>query len=244
MTARRAGGPGLARRLAAGFALAGLVSGGVLAPAVAQAVDVVFALPEEVGELPVFWSALPLEGQAETAVSLPDPVTGPWAAQLVRGTWLVSAVADDGRVFETILQIAPGAGQVLVIPEVEMAEDAAHSCHAADPCAVDDPETGLSFTLPPGWAAETPFLAQGDDGQLFPTGGFFELEAEGGSYWALNPLDWADEAGPCREVAVGRLCTFEDGAGGTRAAETAFAVIAPSLRWQMPDPAVAFGDGE
>ncbi len=181
----------------------------------------------------ISWSALPLDGLDVQPVVAPDPIRGPWQADLAPGTWLISGLSTDGRSFEDVVTLDEAPSHTLTIPEIEPPIDATYACSDSPTCAFTDEATGLSFTLPEHWGAESPFIPDLPDGAQpsGPSGGFFEITPEGGAYWALNPLDWvAGETGPCEEVAVGLICTFEE----SPVAKAALAVIAPSLKWQKP----------
>ena len=110
----------------------------------------------------------------------------------------------------------------------------AYRCEGAGPCSIADAATGLAFDLPGGWASEQPYFADIGDGtrETDVSVVFYEdVESEEGAVWFLNPVDWvADEAGPCRDVTIGEMCTFDLGG----AAEMAFALIAPTLRLAAP----------
>lgn len=202
--------------------LAGLLA--VLAPAEAMAefmADVTVAPPEGQGDMSVQWSALPLGGQQADPVTS-EPSQGPWQTSLVPGIWLIHGQTADGQGFETIVTLVPGENPQVMVPPTENLVQIAYRCPGPDSCALVDPATTLAFTLPPHWAAEP--LTMGATG---PVGGFFEMTDESGAYWALNPADWGD-AGPCRPVAVGQLCTFEE----SRAAIDGFETLGPSLKLQ------------
>ena len=115
------------------------------------------------------------------------------------------------------------------MPALNLTQQVAFHCTESLPCTIEDPETGLSFMLPNGWGAEQPYFADLGDGELAAevSGVFFqEGEGESGAVWFLNPVDWIeDDNGPCQEVSIGTMCSFEIGP----AAQAGFDLIAPSL---------------
>lgn len=200
--------------------------------AAAQDIPMTFT-PEASGDTPIAWTALPLDLADAEPVIAPEEVTGPWAIALPAGSWLIAGVGADGKSYETIALVQAGGDAQIAVPESAMADNAVWSCHGQPTCTHTDDHSGLTFTLPDGWAAETLVVVEKPDGSLpmGPTGGFFEMAPEGGAYWALNPVDWVKrETGPCHEIPLGLLCTYDE----TDIAADAFAVIAPSLSWKRP----------
>ena len=202
----------------------------------AQAAEVqaTFSLPAGFEDKTVSWSATPLDlGPDADVLSAmimePDALAGPWQVVLEPRQYLISAFSEQ-EVFElTVTVAALPAAQAFEVPLLSLESSVAYKCDGAAACTYSDTATGLGFALPPLWAAEQPFFADLGEGVRAEevSAVFFEdIEGEGGSVWFLNPVDWVeDEAGPCRDVAPGVLCTFDlDGA-----AEAGFAVIAPSL---------------
>jgi hypothetical protein len=131
------------------------------------------------------------------------------------------------------------AGESFEIGLPEAGPPLPFACSDAEVCQFSDPQTMIGFDLPKGWGAEQPALypvRQGDEMVDMPGTVFFEL-AEGGSAgersWFLNTVDWPEDFAPCRDVALGKMCTL----AVDEAAEAAFAVIAPSLRMLTPDKA-------
>lgn len=199
--------------------------------AMAQEVEAVFSVPPDFADLPVTWSATPLDLPPEAdpfqAMIFEDEArAGPWIVTLAPGTYLVSAFSAT-EVFELSVAVAADMGPVTV-PPLELGPAIPFRC-AQEKCDFVDPVTGLRFSLPMGWAAEQPYHADLGDGLIAPevSAVFFEdRQDDGSAVWFLNPLDWfVDENGPCRDVSLGSLCTFEV----TQAAEDALSVIAPSL---------------
>jgi hypothetical protein len=175
--------------------------------------------PEGFETQSVQWSALPLGGQdADEQVS--TPLAGAWQPQLMPGVWLLRGHSASGEGFETIVTLTPGDNPQVRVAQSEDLVPVAYRCPGVQSCDFMDQASGLAFTLPAGWAAEPVVI-----GPAGPMGGFFDMLDEGGAYWALNPEDWG-QAGPCRPVRIGRLCTFEENAD----AKSAFEILAPSIR--------------
>lgn len=218
-------------------ALVAMVWAAVLALAgAAQAADlqVSFTLPPGYEDKAVSWSATPLDLAPDVDVlnamtMEPDAFAGPWVVVLSPGEYLITAFSEV-EVFEltTTLPAEP-ASQAYEVPILSLEASVAYRCEGADPCAITDASTGLGFTLPGGWAAEQPYFADNGDGSRAKEVSvvfYQDIEDEGAAVWFLNPVDWVeDEAGPCRDVAAGIMCTFD--LGGV--AEAGFALIAPSL---------------
>ncbi len=201
-----------------------------------QAADVLatFSLPAGFEGKVVSWSATPLDLPPDADVLsamiiAPEALAGPWTVTLETRHYLVSAFSDV-EVFElTVTLAAEPATQAHEVPLLSLEAAVAYACEGGEICGFEDAPTRLGFALPPGWAAEQPYFADLGEGARateVSTVFFEDVEGDGGSVWFLNPVDWIeDDAGPCRDVAVGVLCTFD--LGGT--AEAGFAVIGPSL---------------
>lgn len=201
-----------------------------------QAADVqaTFSLPAGYEGKSVSWSATPLDlapdADVLSAMTMePDAFAGPWTVVLTPGQYLISAFSDV-EVFElTTTLAAEPATQTYEVPLLSLESAVAFRCDGAGPCPVADAKTGLGFTLPGGWASEQPYFADLGNGTRATevSAVFYEdVAGEDGSVWFLNPVDWVeDDAGPCREVALGEMCTFDLGG----AAEAGFAAIAPTL---------------
>lgn len=227
-----------------GSTCAAVLLAGLGGTAQADGIAMTFTLPPEVGPGPgqrVSWTALPLDSDAAAPVSEPGDFAGPWKVDLAPGTWLVSGAANDGKSYETIVQVRPGGETAFVVPKSSLSDHAVYTCEAAATCTFTDAHSGLTFALPIGWGADQPLIVEAPDGSLpaGPTVGFFQMDEEGGATWTLNPVGWtagqtadqtADQTGPCRDIPLGRLCSSEE----TDAAKAAFAVIAPSLNWRKP----------
>jgi hypothetical protein len=192
----------------------------------AGAVEAIFTLPAGQAELPVTWAAVPAEGSDPVAgaVLTTEPRAGPWIVELVPGPWIVSAYAE-GLVFEARIDLAgPGRHE---IPPLALSAPAAYRCEGDAPCEFLDAPSGLSFRLPPGWAAEVPPVAEGPPQAVF----FAETAGAEEAVWFLNPADWSATGGetaaggPCRGDEGLRLCSFAE----TPAALEALAVILPGL---------------
>jgi len=200
----------------------------------AQEVQAVFTLPAGFEDRAVSWSATPLDLSPDADVldammMKPEAATGPWIVVLAPGPYMISAFSEV-EVFELTATVAPQPSvQSFEVPVLSLESIVAIRCEGAGPCAFDDPATGLGFDLPGGWAAEQPYFADlgaGEKAKEVSVVFFEDVTDDGGSVWFLNPVDWVeDDAGPCRDVAAGVLCTFD--LGGQ--AEAGFAIIAPSL---------------
>lgn len=229
------------RQIAAGVLALGLMA--PLAQAVGAApveVKVMAEVPEGKTALPITWSAVPtnLPPEAdvlEAMIITPDTITGPWVVSLDPGEYVISGfTAVD--LYEATVTVTE-AGGTIVVPILSVEQQVAMTCTDTPTCDYTDTATGLSVTLPQGWALDLPYRADLGDGTQAPevsTVLFETAEGDGGAVWFLNPVDWIeDDNGPCRDVPVGRLCTFDVSAK----AEAAFVTIAPSLRLIAPDPA-------
>ncbi|MCU0817164.1 MAG: hypothetical protein MUF74_12055 [Cypionkella sp.] len=223
----------LAILLASGIAAVGTLA---LSPAMAlaQEVQATFSLPPDHAQTPVSWSAtptdLPEEADVLSAMIMqPDSTPGPWTVTLAPGAYQITAFSE-ADVFELHVTLpATPAVQSYEVPPIALGAAVAFRCEEAPSCAFVDPETGLAFALPQGWASEAPYRLDPGAGEPASevSAVFFEdVEGEDAAVWFLNPPDWTEEDyGPCREVAAGALCTFDE----TPSAVAAFAVIAPAL---------------
>lgn len=228
--ARRNGG--LAMRF---WAIMGLILCMGAAPLRAAEVQTTFTLPEGYGDMAVSWSATPLdlpEGADVLGAMImePEAAAGPWVLPLPAGEYLISAFSEV-EVFELTLSLgADPAVQAFEVPLLSLEASAVFHCDGQASCPFADPVTGLVFDLPQGWSAEQPYYADLGGGQRATevSGVFYQdVSGEGGAVWFLNPVDWIeDDAGPCREVGPGLMCTF-DLAGD---AEQGFGMLAPSLK--------------
>ena len=205
-------------------------------PASAQAepvlVSVTALLPEGAAPRPVSWSAVPLN-LPETAdvlkamIVTPEPVAGPWQVLLEPGEYVISGFTEAELFEATTLVTAQTT--LIAVPVLAIEPQVALRC--TEPrCDYADAATGLRLTLPQGWVVDVPYHADLGGGALAPevsTVFYEDVEGDGGAVWFLNPMDWiTNDTGPCRAVAQGNLCTFEI----TPAAESGFAIIAPSLQ--------------
>lgn len=205
-----------------------------LASATAEPVSVSFSLPSEFADRPVTWSATPTDLAAdadmlEAMVVEAEAFAGPWNITLEPGAYLVSAFSEV-EVFETEVTIVSGTAQAYEVPLLSLEASIPFRCPDAPVCSFKDDATGLLFDLPKGWAAEKPYYFDFGDGTLASelSAVFFEdIEGDGADVWFLNPPEWVvEENGPCQEVKLGPLCTFDLSSD----AAAAIAVIAPSLR--------------
>lgn len=166
-------------------------------------------------------------------------IPGDWSVPLEPGIWLVTGFGEMAVLFGEVKVSA--AGEVFEIKPEEPIPPPPFRCpDVAEGCVFRDPATLIEFRLPQGWAADQPYHADLGDGTLAPevsTVFFEEMAAEGGEAWFLNPVDWiVEEAGPCRETALGNLCAYGE---ASPAAEAAFDVLAPSLRAITAEEAAA-----
>lgn len=201
----------------------------------AEQVEVRFQLPADYAEAVVSWSATPLdlpEGADMFAamVMQPDPAAGPWVVFLDPGTYQITAYSE-ADLFETTVTISTNPAQDYDVPPLVLERPEAFRCDTDAPCDYKDDGTGLIFTLPGHWAAEMPFRLDLGGGQLADeiSAIFYQdVDTEGGGAWFLNPVEWGegDISGPCEDVPLGQLCTFDK----SDQAMAAFAILAPSLR--------------
>lgn len=208
-------------------------------PVLAEPVEVSLAAPPELAAEAVAWEAFPLalgEGVGEVApVSSGGPVTGPWIVALEPGDWQVTGLA--GEVFLNAQVTIAAEGESFVVAAEPPPAGPPYLCQGDAPCSYVDAATGLAFALPPGWAAAQPTGSADGAVDGKPWALFFEpVEGVGGAAWELNPSSWTEFAGPCREVALGQLCTPDVDTEVDPAAEAAFAVIAPSLALSAAAP--------
>lgn len=200
----------------------------------AQDISATFALPDAYGTLAVTWSATPLDlrpdaDMLQALILQAEAAPGPWTVALKTGRYLISAFSAT-EVFELEIDLtAEVAASVIEVPPLALGVAVPFRCDA-ERCPFKDAETGLEFTLPQGWAAEKPYVADMGEGLQADqvSAVFFEdTEGDGAAVWFLNPPDWIeDDNGPCRDVPLGVICSFDITSG----AEAALEVIAPSLR--------------
>ena len=215
--------------------LCAVLAGAVVArPAVAEpvAVSVTAVLPDGGEARPVSWAAVPLDlppsaDVLDAMVMTPSPVDGPWQVALEPGAYVISGFTEHD-LFEARVTVTAQSA-VIEVPLLWIEQRVALRCDEAAGCDFSDADTGLSLTVPQGWAVEVPYFADLGDGEVadqVSTVLFEDIEGDGAAVWFLNPEEWIDDDnGPCRPVAVGVMCTFDVSA----AAQAAFAVIAPSL---------------
>jgi len=221
------------QRLARGVLLLGLGLWIGVVQAWAEEVQLTFQLEPGNEGVVVSWSATPLDLPPDAdilnaMVMQPDPINLPWQVALAPGNYLISAFSETD-VYELSVTITDAPNQSFIVPALDLAQQVAYHCADASGCRIDDADTGLSFVLPQGWGAEQPYFADLGNGEMAPeiSAVFFEdTEGDEAAVWFLNPLDWIeDDNGPCLEVSIGTMCSFEIGP----AAQAGFDVIAPSL---------------
>lgn len=190
-------------------------------------------LPEGAPAVPISWSAVPLDLPAgadvlESMVMTPGSVLGPWQVDLEPGQYLISGFTE-AELYE-ITATVTAETRTIDVPVLSVEPTVALRCTDAARCDYSHPETGLSLTLPKGWAVDVPYRADLGGGVLadeVSTVLFEDVEGDGAAVWFLNPVDWIEEpTTPCRDVDAGVLCTFDL----SPAALAAFDVIAPSIR--------------
>lgn len=208
---------------------------GIAAPA-PQISPVRISVPAEFEAEPISWSAEPVApAAAPEAVAMPEAILGPWEAALPPGRWRIEGLAESGMIFAAEIEVAEEGPQTFEIPigfESEgMGEDAPPP-PAGTGTPTTDAATGLSFALPPGWAADEPFFAETAAGvaSKFPSVVFTGPE---GRMLALNPLRRLESDGSCHDSAAGPLCVF--GAPDPET-EAAMATILPSLSMAAARP--------
>lgn len=87
-----------------------------------------------------------------------------------------------------------------------------YRCDDAAPCRYFDAETGLAWTLPPGWRAEAPYLYTTAGGAEAAQPTLVMTKSMGGENTfsaTLNMRQRAADLGPCTEVPAGTLCHDE-----------------------------------
>ena len=196
-------------------------------------VSIAAVVPEGAIARPVSWSAVPLDLPEEADVldamlMSPEPVDGPWQVALEPGNYVISGFTE-AELYEISARVSART-TVIEVPVLVIEQAVALRCVDSLTCDFVDEATNLRLTLPKGWAVDAPYFADlggGKQAKEVSTVFFEDIDGDGGAVWFLNPVDWiTGDTGPCRTVAVGNLCTFEI----SPAAETAFVVIAPSLR--------------
>ncbi|MBK6467278.1 MAG: hypothetical protein WAT25_01210 [Paracoccaceae bacterium] len=208
--------------------------------ALAEPVEVSFTAPAALADAPVFWEALPIditgtEGEVFPVAS-DEGITGPWTVALEPGLWQVTGLAGADFLNGQVTVAAAGESHEIAIePPLPPPP---YACPDVVVCHFTDSQTLIGFDLPQGWAADQPFVADlggGVTADRVSVVFFEDAEGEGGEAWFLNPAEWYDEIGPCREVALGNLCTQNLG----EVSEGAFQIIAPSLRRVTAEEAAA-----
>lgn len=205
----------------------------LLAAAAARAEEVTFSLPPDHADAAVTWAATPLNlppdaDVLQSMVMETEARSGPWLVTLDPGPYVVTAFSG-ADLFELEVTVTAGAAQSYEVPPLSLSTEIPFRCTEGASCDFVDAETGLAFTLPQGWAAERPYRFDeggGPQTEALSAVFFEDIEGEGANVWFLNPPEWdVEESGPCRDHALGALCTFDL----TPGAEAAYGVIAPSL---------------
>ena len=172
----------------------------------------------------VQWSAIPIDIDGPVDAWTPPEVSeGPVKVELESGTWEVRGEAGD-QVFLGRIDVVEGGDNRFVIPysaeESPAGEDTASAdtqfdgyvCTKDTTCQITDEETGVSFPLPPGWSAETPFYyetAAGTRSDLVTVTFYYRGDTE--HPVVLNPVRWMvpNSEGTCTQLRIGVICRYD-----------------------------------
>ncbi len=170
------------------------------------------------------WSAIPIDIDGPVDAWAPPEVSeGPVKVELEPGTWEVRGEAGD-QVFLGKIEVVEGGNNRFVIPysaeESPAGEDAAsldaqfdgYVCTKDVTCQITDEETGLSFPLPPGWSAETPYYyetAAGTRSDLVTVTFYYRDDTD--HPVILNPVRWMvpNSEGTCTQLRIGVICRYD-----------------------------------
>lgn len=211
----------------------------------ARTIAVTFEAAKGGHELQVSWSATPAPGQnlPPEAWAAQESASDPITAELLPGTYDVRGDAGDTVFFQRVT-LSEGGPTRFVIPVSKALSPAGEdevtapggnagkgfTCDGTVACQVEDGASGLAFVLPAGWRTDAPFLAETAGGAKAsrPTLTF----TDGVPHTVvLNPLRWLESNGSCLDTTAGRLCLMLP---ASESAQTAFSVIAGSLRFAPP----------
>ena len=187
--------------------------------------EVTVQVPKIYRGLQVQWSAMPVNVDAPADAWAPDDITDqPMHVELEPGVWKITGDAGD-TVFGGQIEVVAGGNNHFVIPYSADASPAGPDapevgeefdgfvCATDVACQIEHAETGTTFTLPPGWRAETPYFYQTAGGALYgdPTITFYGPET-GGEPIVLNPVRWMVANSKCTQTRVGAICRYDPAA--------------------------------
>lgn len=184
--------------------------------------NVTIQVPKIYRGLQVQWSAVPVDVDAPTDAWAPDDITDqPINVELEPGIWEINGDAGD-NVFLGRVEVVVGGKNNFFIPysavespagpdAPEIAEDFdGYVCDGDVACQIYHAETGVSFTLPSGWRAETPYFYQTAGGALYgePTVTFYGPQT-GDEPIVLNPMRWMVANSICTQIRIGTICRYD-----------------------------------
>ena len=174
---------------------------------------------EGLPDLPVDWTAVPIDRPGDLSLASGGAVAGGWTTALDIGPWAVTGIAE-GATFFARIEVTEGGPTDMVIArdtpgEVESEDGMGQSaidfrCEQPLQCAFEDTEVGILSIIPEGWAVDEPTRAAATVGGQ---GGSVRMmifdPARPEDALILNPHQWIAMNGPCIEVQPGLLCHFE-----------------------------------
>ncbi len=179
-------------------------------------------VPKVYTGLMVQWSGVPIDVDVPADVWAPDDITDqPISVELEPGVWEITGDAGDNVFFARVEVIAGEKNNFIIAysasaspagpdaPEVGEEFDG-FICNAKVACQIEHAQTGVAFTLPPGWRAETPYFYQTAGGALYgdPTITFYGPET-GDEPIVLNPIRWMIANSICTQTRIGAICRYD-----------------------------------
>lgn len=198
-----------------------------------------FRIPDDFPQIPLWWSAVPLDADMSPEAWTPIAETIVAEGEFEPGRYQVSAQGPGELAFKDIVEIVPGQANSFVIALDEaqaghedadgFAEPAVVVCSDQPTgCRHVDAQTRLSLVVPDGWSMTQPIVYETAAGVVASVASATLFRAIDGGMLVieLNPRQWSAARGVCLETGEYRLCHDE---ADSTAMRTALAVLMPSL---------------
>ena len=178
-----------------------------------------FQIPEDYPQVPLWWSALPLDPGMSPDAWAPVAEMVVARGEFEPGRYRVSALAPGEVEFSASVEIRSGQDNHFVIGLADQRRSDSDADGFSEPavivcsgqrhgCAYSDPDTGLALTVPEGWSMTQPQLYRTAAGVIVmaPSARLFRQHQGVIQVLELNPRQWLQSSGPCVDIADNRLC--------------------------------------
>ena len=173
-------------------------------PMSAQTADITITLSPDISGEAEF-SAIPIgEGMMLDAWA-PIGTHRTISTNLEIGDWLVSAITDDGQLYEQKIMVTAEGETNFVIDLPEYARPCADEV-----CYYTEPESGLSFARPQGWSLREPYFYTTAGGARADMPTITLVSPDGQDAIDLNLRQRTTMYSTCYDLPMGLLCAFND----------------------------------